>query len=237
MLDNLKIENVFFLDIETVPVCKTYNDLSDQFKILWDKKAQLIAKDGQTPVDVYPRAGIYAEFGKIICVSIGMLQPTGGVYSLKVKSVALDDEKQLLTEFINILNKALSRSEIILCAHNGKEFDFPYLARRILINGLKLPSVLDTAGKKPWETHFLDTLDLWKFGDYKSFTSLELLSTIFNIPSPKNDIDGSQVYKVYYEDRDLERIASYCQNDVIALTRLLLKWKGLGELPDSKIFQ
>lgn len=227
MLQNLAPENILFIDIETVPQHENYADQDIMMQQLWDKKATYFLKDEETPADIYQRAGIYAEFGKIVCISAGVIHHVKGEMHFKVKSFANDDEKQLLIEFSDMLDHFMSKdADRNLCGHNGKEFDFPYIARRILINGLKLPQCLNIAGKKPWEIKFIDTLDLWKFGDYKHYTSLNLLTTIFNIPSPKDDIDGSQVAEVYYKAKDLERIAIYCEKDVLATAQLLLRLMG-----------
>lgn len=236
MLDKLKLENVLFLDIETVPLISKYNELSEIEKELWDKKsAYLQDREEKSSAEVYEKAGIFAEFGKIICISVGFIVEKDLSYKLRIKSFADDDEKVILASFIDLLNKYFNREDHLLCAHNGKEFDFPYIARRILINGLKLPKLLDIAGKKPWEINHLDTMELWKFGDYKHFTSLNLLTKIFNIPTPKDDIDGSDVARVYWEENDLPRIVNYCQKDVVALTNLLLRYKGLDIIKDENI--
>jgi 3'-5' exonuclease len=237
MLDNLKIEDVLFLDIETVPQCSDYSELSPVFQSLWDKKAHFIAKNDETTEEIYNRAGIYAEFGKIICISIGMVYADSGYgrWGLRLKSFFGDNEKILLQEFVEQLNNLASKKDMILCAHNGKEFDYPYISRRILIHGLKLPKILDTAGKKPWEVSHLDTLELWRFGDYKHYTSLNLLTAVFNIPSPKDDIDGSMVAHVYYVEKDLKRIVKYCEKDVLALVQLLLRYKGEKLIPEDGI--
>ena len=227
MLDNLKPENVLFIDIETVPQHESYEQVDNNLQKLWDKKAAYFLKDEQTPGDVYQRAGIYAEFGKIVCISAGVIYYVKGEMHFKVKSFANHNEKVLLMEFADMLDNFMSKSpDRNLCGHNAKEFDFPYIARRMLINGLKLPQALNIAGKKPWEIRYLDTLDLWKFGDYKHYTSLNLLTTIFKIPSPKDDIDGSQVAEVYYKENDLDRIAIYCEKDVLATAQLLLRFMG-----------
>lgn len=227
MLDKINENNILFLDIETVPQCEYYDNLDDSAKKLWDKKAShLYNNEEKSSAELYQRAGIYAEFGKIVCISVGFLNSKAGNKHLRLKSFYGDDEKKILIEFITLLNKHFYRKEHILCAHNGKEFDFPYLSRRILINGLRLPKLLDIAGKKPWEIKHLDTLELWKFGDYKHYTSLNLLTNIFNIPSPKDDIDGSEVAGVYWVDKDIKRIAVYCQKDVVALVQLFLRYKG-----------
>ena len=175
MLNNLNIEHVLFLDIETVPAVKTYDEWSSKMQSLWDKKASKFLAEGQDAKDVFQRAGIYAEFGKIICISVGYIyHKEGGKRVFRVKSFAGDDEKTLLQEFTNMLQAYHAKvRNLQLCGHNAKEFDLPYIARRMLINGLQLPEIIDVAGKKPWEVAFLDTMELWKFGDFKNYTSLD----------------------------------------------------------------
>lgn len=226
MLDHIASEDLLFLDIETVSGYKTYDELPDNFKKLWDKKASFIGEEGEGPASVYKKAGIYAEFGKIICISVGFIFKNEGKLSVRIKSFAGDDEKKLLLDFKELIKTFSQKKDFSLCAHNGKEFDFPYIARRMLINGIELPSVLDIAGKKPWEVRFADTMELWKFGDFKNYTSLELLAAVFNIPTPKDDIDGSMVGDIYYEENDLSRIIKYCEKDVITIIQLFLRYKG-----------
>ncbi len=233
MLKNLNLENVLFLDIETVPQYAGYNELPDHFKKLWDDKAGRLkqAEKPETPEELYQRAGIYAEFGKIICISVGFL--TGSQFRLK--SFYGDDERELLAEFSGLLNRHYNTNQHLLCGHNGKEFDFPYIARRLLINRLPLPEILNLAGKKPWEVQHLDTMDLWRFGDYKNYTSLNLLTAIFNIPTPKDDIDGSQVYRVYWKEHDIERIVTYCQKDTLAVAQILLSYMGKPLIKETDV--
>ncbi len=226
MINSYKNEDILFLDIETVPQFESYNQLSDEFKPLWDKKAKKISSEDDSPEEIYQRAGIYAEFGKIICISVGLIVSKDGKPFFRVKSFASQNEFELLTDFVDMLNKFSAKPNATLCAHNGKEFDFPYIARRCLINGIKLPKILDIAGKKPWEVMFLDTMELWKFGDYKHYTSLNLLTHVFNIPTPKDDIDGSQVAEVFYKEKDLDRIVRYCEKDVLAVAQLFLRYKN-----------
>jgi 3'-5' exonuclease len=234
MLEKIKNENILFLDIETIPSEKSFENLSEQYKKFWDKKSSHFRKEGETASDVYNRAGIYAEFGRIICISVCHITDNADK-SLRVKSFYNDDEKVLLSEFAKMLNGYFFREEHLLCAHNGKEFDFPYIARRSIINSIKLPRILDIAGKKPWEIQHLDTMELWKFGDYKSYTSLDLLTTILGVPSPKNDIDGSQVAYVYWVENDLPRIVKYCEKDAIAVAQLFLKYKGEDIIDEGNI--
>lgn len=230
MLEKVSLDQILFLDIETVPQSPTFDQVPADMQEFWQKKARYLrTSDTDTADSLYERAGIYAEFGKIVCISIAMFHD--GV--LRVKSFAEDHEKQLLTQFAELLSSL--RPSVMLCAHNGKEFDFPYIARRMLINELALPQFLDNAGKKPWEVNHLDTLELWKFGDYKSYTSLALLATVLGIPTPKDDIDGSMVASVYWKEHDLDRIKIYCQKDVITLAQLLLKFKGQPLLDEDKI--
>ena len=228
MLNQINIENILFLDIETVPLYPSFEDQPEKFQKLWDKKSMYFRESDQTASDVYERAGIYSEFGKIICISVGTVYQKKGEYRFRVKSYANDDEKKLLYEFVNMLENYAKHGNVKLCAHNGQEFDYPYIARRCLINGVPIPKILDVAGAKPWEIKdvLLDTLQLWKFGDYKHFTSLDLLCAVFDIPTPKDDIDGSQVAQVYYVDGDLDRIVTYCEKDVFALAQLFLKYQG-----------
>jgi 3'-5' exonuclease len=235
MLENLQLQNILVLDIETVPAQADYHQLNDRWKQLWDHKAKFLAKNEESPEELYERAGIYAEFGKVICISVGVYIPNGDAFGFRIKSFYGPDEKEILSEFANLLNARYTSVAKALCGHNGKEFDFPFLSRRMLINGIKLPFLLNTAGKKPWEVNHLDTMELWKFGDYNSFTSLALLAALFDIPTPKDDIDGSMVREVYYQDKDLKRIEKYCEKDVITLANVLLKFKGLDVLEEEHI--
>jgi len=234
MLSNIKPEDILFLDIETVPAVSSYNMLDKTFQRLWDKKSTQFRGEEQTADEVFDRAGIYAEFGKIICISVGLIKEKNP-FSFRLKSFYGDDEKSLLSEFSSMLVKFSKNKEALLCAHNGKEFDYPYIARRMIINGMIIPDLLDNSGKKPWEVKLLDTLDLWKFGDYKSYTSLNLLTAILNIPSPKDDIDGSMVARVYYDEHDIMRIVRYCEKDVLAVAQVLLKLMNLPEIKEDNI--
>lgn len=235
MLDNLDLKNVLVLDIETVPQFSTYEHLNETWKQLWTHKMKNYIKDNVTAADTYERAGIYAEFGKIICISAGAFYIEKDEFKFRLKSFYGDDEKVLLQEFSGMLNKNYYKEEHTICGHNAKEFDFPYIARRCLINGIPIPSILDNSGKKPWEVKLLDTMDLWKFGDYKSYTSLKLLAALFGISSPKDDIDGSQVGNIYWQENNLERIKIYCQKDVVTVAQILLKFKGMELLKEESV--
>lgn len=230
MLNNISLENILFLDIETVPAYPDFTEVPEKFQKLWEKKAQRIrTDDALSPGEVYSQAGIYAEFGKIVCISCGFMNGN----EVRLKSYYGDDESILLQEFADLLNKHYYRPESLLCGHNGKEFDFPYIARRMLVKGIALPEILDLAGKKPWEIRHLDTMELWKFGDYKHYTSLELLAAIFDIPTPKDDINGSQVAEVYWKEKNVERIARYCEKDVLTTIQLFRKFQGLPLVKDE----
>ena len=228
MLEKLLPEHVLFIDIETVSQYKDLSDAPENIQKLWTKKAGQIGKEGETAETLYNRAAIYAEFGKIVCISAGKIFRKGNERAYRVKSYFGEDEKTILQEFSAMVTGFMANPTHKLCAHNGQEFDFPYIARRMLINGLQLPPILDIAGAKPWEIKdvMLDTLQLWKFGDYKHYTSLELLCAIFGIPTPKDDIDGSQVGDIYYINSDIQRIARYCEKDTFAIAQLLLRFKG-----------
>ncbi len=234
MLHRIHLENVLFLDIETVPQEKEFTDLSESAQQLWEQKTQYQRKDDYTPEAFYDRAGIWAEFGKIICISVGYFANKGSQRHFRVTTFH-GDEKSLLQAFKNLLETHFNRPQQLLCAHNGKEFDFPYIARRMLIHGITLPSKLNLFGKKPWEVPHLDTLELWKFGDYKHYTSLKLLTHVLCIPSPKEDIDGSQVRSIYYEAGDLDRIIRYCERDTIAVAQVFLRLRNEELLSEDEI--
>lgn len=234
MLDKVKLENILFLDIETVPEVGTFAELSEEKQELYALKTEYQRKDEITAEAFYERAGIWAEFGKIICISVGYFVNIDSIRNFRVKSFS-GNETEILEEFKKLLENHFEKPNHLLCAHNGKEFDFPYIARRMIINNISLPDKLNLFGKKPWEVSHLDTMELWKFGDYKHYTSLKLLANILDIPSPKQDIDGSQVATVYYIENDLDRIIKYCERDTIAVAQLLLRFSNLEILQDGEI--
>lgn len=233
MLKEVNLNKVFVIDIETVPQYGHFDEMPPTLQDLWEHKTRLQRKDEFTATEFYDRAGIWAEFGKIICISIGFFHLQNRQQFFRVSSFAGHDEAEILTSFAKLLGE--QGTDQLLCAHNGKEFDFPYLCRRMLINGIAIPPQLQIAGKKPWEVNHIDTMELWKFGDYKNYTSLNLLAAIFNIPTPKDDMDGSMVKAVYYEEKDLPRIVTYCQKDVITTAQILLRFKGLKAIPEENI--
>jgi uncharacterized protein YprB with RNaseH-like and TPR domain len=218
------LNNILFLDIETVPLHSSYNELTDEWKVLWDNKAAYLLRnrEDETLETIYNRAGIYAEFGKVVCISCGIIQGNSQSKKLIIKSFSGDDEKALLVQFCGML-KPWADAHKYLCAHNGKEFDFPFLCRRLIINDLPIPPILNSSGKKPWEVNYLDTMEMWKFGDYKNYTSLNLLACALGIPTPKDDIDGSMVGDVYWKEKDLLRIVTYCQKDVVTVAQVYLR--------------
>lgn len=224
------LKNILFLDIETVAETKTFQELPERKQELWKKKSAFFRDaEDKTPDELYERAGIYAEFGKIVVISVGYFSELEPEPKLRITAFYGHDEKSLLQEFADLLNsKHFNSKDTKLCAHNGKEFDFPYIGRRMLVQGIELPKALQLSGKKSWEIPHLDTLELWKFGDYKHYTSLDLLASIFHIESSKDDIDGSQVNSVYYEQNDLDRIMEYCKRDVSVLVQVFLR---LNQLP------
>jgi 3'-5' exonuclease len=222
------VNNILFLDIETVPQYSSYDQVPEGWKALWNIKAGYLIRnrEEETFESIYPRAGIYAEFGKIICISCGIVSGGGKGKKISIKSFAGDNEKLILAEFADMLRKWTTNDPKYLCAHNGKEFDFPYLCRRMIINGISIPGILNMSGKKPWEINHLDTMDLWKFGDFKSYTSLNLLAHTLGIPTPKDDIDGSMVWEVYWKEKNLDRIVAYCQKDVMTVAQVFLRLAG-----------
>jgi uncharacterized protein YprB with RNaseH-like and TPR domain len=220
------LNNILFLDIETVPEEENWNLLSKNSQELFEQKTQYQRKDEFTAEQFYNRAGIWAEFGKIICISVGYFVEVEKKRQLRLRSFFGDDEHKLLTEFKVLLDTHFAKKSNLLCAHNGKEFDFPFLSRRMIIHQIELPKKLNLFGKKPWEVPHLDTLEMWKFGDYKHYTSLKLLTSILGIPSPKGDIDGSEVAGVYYKENNIQRIVSYCEKDTVAVAQLLLRFNN-----------
>jgi DNA polymerase elongation subunit (family B) len=234
MLDKISFKQILFLDIETVPQEVDFNSVTDKMKDFWEKKSSYFRENDSNAEDVYQRAGIYAEFGKIVCISVGAINGEKP-YSFKLKSFYGNNEKEILNSFSDFCTRLEKDRQVYLCAHNGKEFDYPYIARRMLIQGVQLPGILDIAGKKPWEVNHLDTLELWKFGDYKHYTSLDLLTHIFNIPSPKQDIDGSMVSHVYYIEKNLEKIKRYCERDVLAVAQLIMRYTNRPLIKEENI--
>ena len=222
MIQKIPIENILFLDIETVPQTDTWNNLDSTTQYLWDKKTKSQRKEEIVASDFYEqRAGIMAEFGMIVCISVGMIDNNTG--KLKIKTFS-GEERNLLIAFCELFNSP-RLNNIILCAHNGKEFDFPYIARRLLINGIQPPIPFQMFGKKPWEIPHIDTMELWKFGDWKNYVSLELLAHIFGIPTPKDDFDGSMVADIYYKEGDIDRIIHYCEKDVLTLANVFRRMR------------
>ncbi|WP_430965034.1 3'-5' exonuclease [Spongiimicrobium sp. 2-473A-2-J] len=234
MLHRIILEDLLFLDIETVPEQETYDKLEDIQKELWEQKSKYQRKDEFTAEAFYDRAGIWAEFGKIICISVGFFSRKDTVRNFRVTSYH-GEEMQILKDFKLLLDTHFNAAKYLLCAHNGKEFDFPYIARRMLIHGIDLPSKLDLFGKKPWEVPHLDTMELWKFGDYKHYTSLKLMAHVLGIASPKEDIDGSMVRDVYYKEKDLDRIVRYCELDVITTAQIFLRLRNDELLEETEI--
>ncbi len=234
MLYKLNLEDILFLDIETVPQSRDYEALDEAKKELWEQKTAYQRKEEYSAEEFYERAGIWAEFGKIICISVGFFNINNELRNFRLKTFH-GDESEILREFRTLVNTHFSKPKQLLCAHNGKEFDFPYIARRMLIQGINLPYKLDLFGKKPWEVPHLDTMELWKFGDFKHYTSLKLLANVLGVPSPKEDMDGSMVRDVYYEEEDLERIIAYCELDVITLAQVFLRLRNELLLAENEI--
>ena len=234
MITRIKLDSILFLDIETVPIFSDYQEMKDETRELWEVKTKYQRKDEFTPEEFYDRAGIWAEFGKIICISVGHFVFKGDKRNFRVTSFH-GKEFDILNEFKLLLESHFNRPQHLLCAHNGKEFDFPFIARRMIINGIDLPNKLNLFGKKPWEIPHLDTMELWKFGDYKTFTSLKLLAHVLEIPSPKEDLDGSMVRDVYYEEKDIDKIIRYCERDTVTIAQILLRFRNEELLINEEI--
>jgi len=234
MLKRIKLENILFLDIETVPLYSDFSELDKTAKQLWEQKTNYQRKEEFTPEEFYDRAGIWAEFGKIVCISVGYFIFEGDKRNFRVTTF-YGEEISILNEFKDLLNTHFSKPYHLLCAHNGKEFDFPFIARRMIINSIDIPFKLNLFGKKPWEVPHLDTLELWKFGDYKTYTSLKLMTHVLGIPSPKDDIDGSEVRDVFYKENDIDRIVRYCEKDTIVVAQVILRLRNEDILVDDEI--
>lgn len=234
MLNKVNLEDILFLDIETVPLFENYQELSQTEQDLWEEKTKYQRKEDFTAEEFYDRAGIWAEFGRIVCISVGYFSFRNSQRTFRVTSF-FGEEIKILQDFTLLIEQYFSRPHKLLCAHNGKEFDFPYISRRMIINNLRLPSKLQMFGKKPWEIPHLDTLELWKFGDYKNFTSLKLLAHILGIPSPKDDIDGSQVRNAFYKEKDIDRIVTYCEKDTVTVAQILLRLRGDELLTEDEV--
>jgi 3'-5' exonuclease len=232
---SVKLNDILFLDIETVPEKEQWNELSKETQELFEKKTHYQRKEEHTAEEFYDRAGIWAEFGKIICISVGYFVAVQNKKQLRLTSFFGHDEHQILTDFKVLLETHFTKKSHVLCAHNGKEFDFPFIARRMIVHQIELPNKLNLFGKKPWEVPHLDTLEMWKFGDYKHFTSLKLLTATLGISSPKDDIDGSEVAKVYYKEKNIQRIVSYCEKDTIAVAQILLRFNNQELLKEKDI--
>lgn len=234
MLDKIQLDNILFLDIETVPEEVSFQALDTTKQTLFETKTQYQRKDDFTAEEFYDRAGIWAEFGKIICISVGYFTLKSDIRHFRVTSF-FGEETKILKDFSNLLNNHFSQPQHLMCGHNAKEFDFPFITRRMIINGIQIPQKLNLFGKKPWEVPHLDTLELWKFGDYKHYTSLKLLTNVLGIPSPKDDIDGSEVAQVYYVEKNIDRIITYCEKDVIAVAQIILRLRREDLLIDDEI--
>ena len=234
MLHKLNLNDILFLDIETVPLHEQYSELSAETQMLWEEKTRYQRKEEFSAEEFYDRAGIWAEFGKVVCISVGYFSFRHQQRTFRVTSFT-GEEKNLLEDFSRLVNEHFSRPNKLFCAHNGKEFDFPYISRRMIINGIEIPQKLQLFGKKPWEIPHLDTMEMWKFGDYKHYTSLKLLAHILGIPSPKDDIDGSEVRNVFYNEGDIDRIATYCEKDTITVAQILLRFRNDTLLDDDEI--
>jgi len=244
-MDSIDVAKVLFLDIETVSAQPDYDGITEDFQKLWTHKCKSLLRknpdeieEGEIKQYYQDRAAIYSEFGKIICISVGIVvRDENKKLSVRLKSFASDDEAELLTAFSQMLQQFYNNpSKHYLCGHNIREFDIPYICRRMVVHQLPFPTLLQLYGKKPWETKYLiDTMELWKFGDYKSYTSLKLLAAVLGFPSPKDDIDGSEVGRVYWQEKDLPRIALYCEKDVLATVQLLLRFERMPLLESEQV--
>jgi 3'-5' exonuclease len=236
-----QLKSILFVDIETVPLQPDYELLTEGLQKEWERKAKLLKISPEqllTSSELFTeRSGIFSEFAKVVCIGFGSLQLQDGVWKMRLKALANDDEKTLLQDFCVMLDSFTRFYPMLrFCGHNIKEFDIPFLCRRMIINAMPLPACMQLSGKKPWEISHIDTLEMWKFGDYKNYTSLSLLAEVLGIPSPKNDMDGSMVGKVYWQEHDLGRISKYCLQDVLTSARVYLRLSGITNIDPEPVF-
>jgi 3'-5' exonuclease len=236
-----QLKNILFIDIETVSVQPSFDMLTEGLQKEWERKAKFLKHSTDPEANAASiftdKSGIFSEFAKVVCIGFGSLHQHGDEWKLRLKALTNDDEKVLLNEFCEVLtNFTKFYPDLRFCGHNIKEFDIPFLCRRMIINGVGLPVCMQLGGKKPWEINHLDTLELWRFGDYKHFTSLSLLAEVLGIPSPKDDINGSMVGDVYWNEHNLPRIAKYCQQDVLTAARVFLKLRGINDIHPEPVF-
>lgn len=236
-MQNIRLENLLLIDIETVSENAAFETLSEEWKMLWQEKVQRSLPEGVSAAEFYPqRAGVMAEFAKVVCISIGYFKKEGSTWLLRVKSFYGDDEKKLLQDLLITLQQLeTTNTKWSFTGHNIKEFDIPFICRRLLINGLIIPPILDFQNMKPWETNMIDTFQYWRFGDYKHYTSLKLLAAALKVPSSKDDIDGSMVGDVYWKEKQLQRIVTYCQKDVVTTGNIVLRFKNLPLLTNEQV--
>ncbi len=236
-MQNIVLENLLLIDIETVPQHPSFDLLTDNWKQLWEEKTQRLLPDFTTAAEFYSqRAGVMAEFAKIVCISMGYFINQDNTLQLRLKSFFGNQEEKLLQDFITTVNQLETKNnKWSFGGHNIKEFDIPFICRRLIINGLHIPGYLDFQNMKPWDTNIIDTFQYWRFGDYKNYTSLKLLAAALGVPSPKDDIDGSMVAMVYWEEKNVQRIATYCQKDVLTTANIILRFKNAALLEEEQV--
>jgi len=228
-MKDIPIESIIFLDIETVSLFPNLLLADDATKKEWARKI-MKTNPTITPAlldDTYKeQAALHPEFSFITCISVGMVK--GGKVYIKNIFGFDHDEERTLEIFCETMQKIIEKMERLqpkLCAHFGKGFDYPFISKRMLVHGMTIPNILDSYGKKPWEITNLDTHEIWKMGGFNS-ASLSAIAHAFGIPSPKDDIDGSQVGHVYWVDSKIDRIATYCAKDVFALINIFRCMQG-----------
>ena len=236
-----QLTGILFIDIETVPIEQDYIHLTESLQKEWIRKTKIlknVSDENPDPAALFnDRAGVFSEFAKVVCIGIGSLYEDGGMWKMRLKSLVNDDEKILLNDLCNVITRfSAAHKDFRFCGHNIKEFDIPFLCRRMIINAMSIPNCMQVQGKKPWEVNHIDTMDMWRFGDYKNFTSLSLLAAVLGIPSPKSDLDGSMVGTTYWDEKDLARIGRYCLQDVYTSAKVYLRLAGIHNIDPQPIF-
>ncbi len=241
-----ELKQMVFIDIETIRGKKTYNDVITENPALDDywqtKHTQIREKEPlsyghiEDSAEMYEKmAALYPEWGQIVCISIGQIKfdEDGNPIKFTTKSFSGLYEKILLEEFNETASKIMSKyPRMQWVGHNIKGFDMPYIIKRSLINGVRVPNVFHLQKQKPWESQLIDTNDVWKFNGWNG-ARLGLLTEILNIPSPKQDMDGKMVSDVFWEDGDLNRISEYCEMDINATANVMLRISGMDIITDA----
>ena len=227
------IHKLLFVDIETVGVDEDLDSLHHTNPKLskvweetgWDYFKRKYSEDSELSSNqmFVKRAALLPEFGKIVCISVGFIVPSG---ETKLDSF-YGDEKNILISTSELLNR-VDKLGFVICGHNVKNFDLPYIAKRMLINNIPVPKILPNYTIKPWESRVLDTKEVWGFNSFGGLSSLNLVCTSLGLETSKEgEVNGSNMHKYYYDSNNIEKIKNYCEEDVKCTINLVKKLKKL----------